>query len=526
MSKTQHAGHWSATLRLHGLNLLVLLALGLLLLNLSWVGFTAADDDSYRLAALAWLDDTQPNLGTSHWALRHTIVLPIAASIALFGDSEFALLLPSVMYFALLSLAVYCFVARITRPETASKAALIATAAVMVLPICMVEYTRVVAEVAELFWAIAALFTLVATRGTRREVSSAVLAGLMLGLAALTRETAAQLAVILAVVFLMRPQWISRKAIVLCGAAAALVVGTEMLVYQIVHGDPLYRLMIDLHHGDAGGGIDRISDRGAGALSREGNIQVHWAIDPFLVILINEEFALTFWLGIAFAIALFRNPALVPTDTRKLISLLFAFATASFVLVALAGPVLNLLPRYFMFSAVLVSVALALALPFLMASRPVLTSLFVAASLSANLLAVNIENRQPIALERTLVDTIAADSNIHVLLPTEKLENDTATLAHWRGVPPGTLTADRTEARDGAAYWTLVLLPAEAGYDPDTQARAIAALSGGREYRLVDPGQPLLARTLAHLRGPLSFLHPDIRRRLMAPNRLAILVRG
>jgi phosphatidylglycerophosphate synthase len=47
---------------------------------LGWTGYIESDDQYYASAAVGWMTKF-PYIATGHWGLRHTIVLPIAASL-------------------------------------------------------------------------------------------------------------------------------------------------------------------------------------------------------------------------------------------------------------------------------------------------------------------------------------------------------------------------------------------------------------------------------------------------------------
>ena len=71
----------------------------LILILLSWTGYTESDDRAYAEAATAWIENF-PHLGTDHHALRHAIVLPTALFFWVFGRSEIGLALPILLYLA------------------------------------------------------------------------------------------------------------------------------------------------------------------------------------------------------------------------------------------------------------------------------------------------------------------------------------------------------------------------------------------------------------------------------------------
>src|SRR5689334_4468096 len=93
------------------LPLLIILVMGTVLMSLAWVGYVGSDDHSYAEGALGWLSHF-PYVGDDHWTLRHTVVIPLAAALGLFGMHEINLGLPSALLF-LATLAVnYYYVNR------------------------------------------------------------------------------------------------------------------------------------------------------------------------------------------------------------------------------------------------------------------------------------------------------------------------------------------------------------------------------------------------------------------------------
>jgi hypothetical protein len=82
-------------------NLFIILVIGVVMLNVAWVGYVGSDDHSYARGALGWLDQF-PYVGKNHWTLRHTVVIPVAVSLAVFGMREISLGLPSALLFLLI----------------------------------------------------------------------------------------------------------------------------------------------------------------------------------------------------------------------------------------------------------------------------------------------------------------------------------------------------------------------------------------------------------------------------------------
>jgi hypothetical protein len=158
-----------------------------------------------------------------------------------------------------------------------------------------------------------------------------VLAGVAFGLALLCRETAVLALAGFGALFLLGrpfPRW----AIFATGCGAALVLLGEAGFQWMATGDALHRYSLAFNH-------DSTLDRAA---NEEGNFLVHPAIDPLLVLLVNNEFALLFWFAIPAAVTLRKDGF----DWRRFAPVL-AMGAASFLLVAILSTKLVLNPRYF-----------------------------------------------------------------------------------------------------------------------------------------------------------------------------------
>ena len=82
-------------------NMFLIFVIGVVTLALAWVGYVGSDDHSYAHGSLGWLNNF-PYVGVDHWTLRHTVVIPVAASLAIFGMHEISLGLPSAFLFLLM----------------------------------------------------------------------------------------------------------------------------------------------------------------------------------------------------------------------------------------------------------------------------------------------------------------------------------------------------------------------------------------------------------------------------------------
>lgn len=314
---------------------------------LFFVGVIVSDDTLYLAQAQQYLSG-DASLPTSHWGFRYTVVLPTALVVALLGLSEQTLALVPLGYWMALLLLMLWF----ARRELGERAAWIAGALTATLPLLVIQSSILGADNAEALFLFGCFVVFyLAETSDRPDWRTYVGAGLLLGLAMLTRETAYGFLLVLALFFLLGG-W-RRWPYYLAGLAGVLaILSLEWAYYLAFDQGLLYRIeTITGTHG----GVGKVSgDFDAGS----GNISDDRLLGPLLAVLVNEEFALLFWAGIAAAIYLWRHGH--PEHRRLLFYIGVAFA--GYFLWLGYGGAIRPLPRYFTFLAVLAVLPVALAL--------------------------------------------------------------------------------------------------------------------------------------------------------------------
>jgi len=246
------------------------------------------DDAHYLDAIIAW-SENGPQVGTLHWSLRWPLLLSNIAAVELFGLGRTVLMVPAVLTYLGLGLALYLIVGRLA----GWRAGTIAGFTVVTIPELARWSTVIYPDSFE------ALLWLVSLgcfwRGSDSEKQNRrawlVACGVAAGLAWSLRETALGLWVAYGIAFLLayrmpRAQygWIALTAI-----AVPLI---EYGIYWQLTGDPLYRLHIDMRHvevpssdltGKVAIGFNPLLNptlmaRWIGA----GPVHLHWTIDPYL----------------------------------------------------------------------------------------------------------------------------------------------------------------------------------------------------------------------------------------------------
>ena len=352
--------------------LLALLAIAALAIG--WVGFIASDDSLYYYGAARWVTDG-PSAGVDHWSTRFPLILSFAAAIRLFGEEFAAFDVTAVAWYGALVAVAGGFAARIGGARTGWIAAIL----IATMPVIVSHATTVSCDLAEAFFLLAGAWLLAVDRVDRTALLRAVAGGVCFGLAILCRETALLALVAFVPLFLIgRP--IDRRLLIAAGIGLALVLGGEMLFQHALTGDALHRYGLAFNHDDH---IDR-------AANLEGNFLLHPVIDPLLVLLVNDDFGLLFWLA-ATACGFGALRVLTRHGGRRL-AIVAAMALANFLIVAVLYHKLVLNPRYFTLPAIVAAFVLALWLA-RMRRRP--TTLLLAATVTTNLLMLSVGNAHP-----------------------------------------------------------------------------------------------------------------------------------
>ena len=496
-----------------------LTALGLALLAAFHVGFQASDDINYLVGALGWLGGF-PYVGDSHWTLRHTITVPTAAFIALFGLNGFAASMSNMLYFvafvAANAWAVAHFLGR--------RSACFVTLLVITTPGFLVVSTYLNPDIPELFFVTSAFWCLMLAlqHGTRQWLWLWVAAGGIAGLAFVNRQTAAALVIFVGLLWLFSPRAPRSRYLPMLIAFVG-VVGAEWLYLTLMTGNPAYRLQVDFNHDpvDRFAEVARLAAQG-GWIDKEGNISVNVFIDPVLNLFVSQKYTLLFWLAVPAGLAAWRmrrtsHVALKDTTPNRgpILLLVAGLGLASFVFVA-ANPKLYLVPRYFVVVAWAAAVLVAWWLAGLWdAGHRWLGGAGMAALLCANAAALSVENVHPRMVEQALVAWVRGH-------PGEPIYTDVETRARSEfyfkfarlpmdqviaAAPPPGARFFYSEKRVAQCAATKRCRAQAADFRPTERWQAEQTIDGPRR-----PGA-----TIAAALGAGRLLPPDIAARVLAP---------
>ncbi len=328
---------------------------------LAFIGYQGwlLDDWHYIKGAEGWLDQV-PYLGSTHWELRHPIVVPMAIALSLVGTREAAVVGVAGLYYLLLAGVTFAA----TKVLMGKTAGFLATLLVVTAPLIASFGTNPRPTIAELFFEASALLALLlAQRRPQHALGWMAAAGVMLGLAFVTRETAAGLVGFFGLIWLLGwplRRWVTSVALVLF----ACVCLAEMAVYQVYQDDPFYRLKISFSSPDitnSGGDTavaealvqeDLLSkvldhfdfDKIANAAPVSNLVHVNNWLDPYVLIFVEPYYGLVFTLGLPALLFLSLGPRSPATRTTARLLLL---VMAVWFVIGNCLLFLRPLPRYY-----------------------------------------------------------------------------------------------------------------------------------------------------------------------------------
>jgi 4-amino-4-deoxy-L-arabinose transferase-like glycosyltransferase len=267
----------------------------------SYIG-GGGDDARYFEAARCWAAHGGMCVPADHWSSRWPVLAPLAAGIALFGETCLALSFGPLVYWAAAVAMVWLLGSRWVSRD----AGLVGAAIFVSTPIVTSVAMQPTADMAELAFELAALAA--ATHAYRIGSRAwAIFAGVLAALAFEDRETSAVTAAVCALVWLFLPA--ARRELLLWAIPGFLaVIAMEMLAYFIVSGDPLFRYRLALGHvavvtTELPEGFDTsqspfFNPAYIAAWKREMRINWFWPIDPWINLLLSPKVAATLLAGI------------------------------------------------------------------------------------------------------------------------------------------------------------------------------------------------------------------------------------
>lgn len=289
----------------------------------SWVGVIGSDDQVYIENARFRIYEPFV-VGQNHWEVRLTLTVPMALAFAMFGESEISAALPTLFYTFLTGLIVFLFLAeRITLTTSFLVAALIATS-----PLLAINATSLRIDAVETFFVTTSLVFFISAIERKLSVIF-LLAGILCGLAFVTRPTAVALLLFYMMLFLIRYR-VPRHHYILVFLGFGLVWLAESLYYFVSTGEFFYRLAVDFNH-------DHVV--------RGGSLFGAVVVEPMKMLLGSHNLGLVFWCLPVATWYLARCQS-VQSHTRKIAVFFSLFSVTWIVVFSGFASKLALDPRY------------------------------------------------------------------------------------------------------------------------------------------------------------------------------------
>lgn len=345
-------------------------------------GYVGYDDYKYIQAALEWLDRGVV-VGQSHWAIRHTFVLSLAAAIELFGFSDFAISLVARLCFVLLAMVSYVGVKSLFDRRTAA----LAVVFLVTTPLYATFSTTPYVLMMELLFLAGALFLLLwSVQRDRRQALWLFCCGILIALAVITRLTSSALVFGLCLATALFPAMRRARFFwIALGMAAVLLL--DALFFWHFAGDILYRPRTAINHGNIATAhieYDSVADKVAGEklkvprvrhkdmmstmvenlkkpfseeIRAQRNIRfllldVHWSINVYLMFIAHYAFGPVFLLlPLVWILCRTQRGVITMTPHQKHSALLILVLAGAWFVVLHYGLGLRPHPRYYAFTA-------------------------------------------------------------------------------------------------------------------------------------------------------------------------------
>lgn len=337
--------------------LMLLLAVG----TLDPIGYSGFGDEPLYLQAARCIAAHGYCLPETHWAARFPLVAPVGWSLRMLGEGYGAVMVAPLLYAAA---AVLLLIANV-RHRFGARAAGIAGTMLILTPAFASRASVMSIDVVELAWSLAAVLAW-QVAAERRQVRFALLAGALLGVAVISRQTALAFAAVLAA----GTPLLTRSFRPLAIAAAAGFAGmlaAEALFHLAVDGDALLGWRLSLGHTripstELSAAVDLresplFNPDFIGGWRRHAGIELHWTVDGALNLLASAESGLT--LACAVLLGWVAWPSL-SADERSCTRRLGAAAVMHFALLTYALAV-NPTPRMFLIEAAIAAAIIGVA---------------------------------------------------------------------------------------------------------------------------------------------------------------------
>ena len=338
--------------------LMLLLAVG----TLDPIGYSGFGDEPLYLQAARCIAAHGYCLPDTHWAARFPLVAPVGWSLRMLGEGYGAVMVAPLLYAAA---AILLLIANM-RYRFGARAAGIAGATLILTPAFASRASIMSIDVVELAWSLAAVLAW-QVAAERRRARLALLAGALLGVAVISRQTALAFAAVLAAgtPLLTRS---SRPLAIAAAAGFAGLLAAEALFQLAAGGDALLGWRLSLGHTripstELSAAVDLresplFNPAFIGGWRRHAGIELHWTVDGALNLLASGESGLTLVCAVLLGWVAWSS---LSDGERSCIRRLCVAAVMHFALLTYALAV-NPTPRTFLIEAAIAAAILGVAM--------------------------------------------------------------------------------------------------------------------------------------------------------------------
>jgi len=475
----------------------VVLVFTLFVLTVAWTGFYVGGDGvKFYLAAKEWLEAFPPDI-TREGAERLGVILPLAASLTLLGDSEFSAILPTSLYYIFFILFIAYALSRLTDPVTV----IVACALLASVPVIVFNAVTPSSDMANLLYAALSFFFFYAALNHERRNMMLYWSGFFVGLEFISHTQAVALLLFYGILFLAGYR-IERKIYLYMALGFMTVVFAEMVYYIFTGYNPFYHFIYILQSTHAADRFEGPPPE-VGGIDNAGNLYIWPPINPILLTLVTQKYGLLYYLLYPALWWMIRGRTIRDEATTQLLRLLVALGViwCLFALIALSQ--IKLYARYYLAATCCFFIVGVFWLRYVIwPNHKKITIVAVSSVLAVNFLCIEVENKEPRFGERALLEYLAvSNGQIYTDLATARYAKY---FCRWEQIDcSGILIGEPTP---GSMYF---LNPNNSAMSPDPQWRQIWHLEQPRKWA---------GRIITSL-GLESIVPGSIFRRLNQPNK-------
>ena len=475
----------------------IVLVFAIFVLTVTWTGFYVGGDGvKFYHAAKEWLEAFPPDI-TKDGAERLVVILPLAASLTLLGDSEFSAILPTSLYYISFILFIAYALSRLTDPVTV----IVACALLASVPVIAFNAVTPSSDMANLLYASLSFFFFYTALNHERRNMMLYWSGFFVGLEFISHSQAVALLLFYGILFLIGYR-IERKVYLYLALGFMTVFFAEMVYYIFADYNPFYRFIYILNATQAADRFEGPQPE-VGGIDNAGNLYIWPPINPILLTLITQKYGLLYYLLYPALWWIIRGHTIRDEATTQLLRLLVVLGVVWCLFALIVLSQIKLYARYYLAATSCFFIVGVFWLRYVIwPNHKKITIIAVLSVLAVNFLCIAVENKEPRFGERALLKYLdVSNGQIFTDLATARYAEY---FCRWEQIDcSGILIGEPTP---GSMYF---LNPNNSAMSPDPQWKEIWHLEQPRKWT---------GRIITSL-GLESLVPGDIFRRLNQPNK-------